>query len=357
MLCVFLACIQCASRIEECGLNEERDTEPETVYDLHPGDICSIAGIGDSHMSGFGMKRNKGLNIDGMVYEDLGASFFCGGDPGVPTVANFLRRFNPGLVGVSRGSSPVYLCENVWCNPGAKEYSPEQNAFNSGFGGSTSAHLGRQLDYLRDTFKHKRKDLMWKRKLIGVYIGETDLFRNCCEAASGKSGSAEFFEASLEKALVRIEGTFPKTLVVLYLLPEMSGLDSYLALYPRCHGKWSIATNMCPCVLLCKEKYLSAWKQFNEAIWRVSDKFQGKGSYFGVTVVPCLWDTVNRGAVRNDRSTFTSKDDCFSMSLEAHRAVATSTWNSLFVSPEKRRRNIDTGGVLYCPTGEDRFSL
>lgn len=344
-------------RIEDCPKLSPSNKEPESVYDLRPCDIKSVMAIGDGIHSGFGANPNKPKTGKNILFEDVGGSFFSGGDSGRKTFANFLRRYNPFLIGMSRGRKPFFMCNGDWCNYERSSYSPNQNIFNAAVTGCSSADLGKQLNYLRDTVKKRDSKLLEEWKIINLLIGETDLCKKSCFNPGEGLGSSSYFEKMLRKNLLRIQVIFPKkTLVALNLLPEISIHQWYLELHPRCQSRIPFVSKTCPCINS-PEIYKKTSKEFNLVVLKLQKEFNEKKiKDFAITCSPMLKDTVNRGNIKNDRSIFSSKDDCFHPSLKAHQCMAVSMWNGL-LNKEARLTNIDVSERIICPSEEDRFII
>jgi len=72
---------------------------------LRPDDIKVVAALGDSITAGFGAKGIQDgtiINLNNLA-EDRGISFAAGGDDGAITIPNFLKHYNPNLIGASLG--------------------------------------------------------------------------------------------------------------------------------------------------------------------------------------------------------------------------------------------------------------
>ncbi|KAG0170911.1 hypothetical protein DFQ30_001799 [Apophysomyces sp. BC1015] len=126
-------------------------------------------------MAAFGAKGIQGsiLNVSSL-YEYRGVSFAAGGDGNVSTVPNFIKRYNPRLLGASVGEHLVEYCEGLRDYPGVN-------------------------------FKED-----WK--LINVLIGTVDQCYSCISSYES-SISPEVYGASIDNMLARIRKEVPRALV------------------------------------------------------------------------------------------------------------------------------------------------
>ncbi|XP_023338111.1 phospholipase B1, membrane-associated [Eurytemora carolleeae] len=80
-----------------------------TVHQVRPQDIGIIGALGDSLTAGTGAKAKNILEV---LDENRGVSFTTGGEgdwKSSPTLANFIRVFNPNLKGASYGNTRAVM--------------------------------------------------------------------------------------------------------------------------------------------------------------------------------------------------------------------------------------------------------
>ncbi|KAF7661858.1 hypothetical protein LDENG_00251670 [Lucifuga dentata] len=87
-----------------CVNTAPSDSVPTSVHRLRPGDLKVVAALGDSVTAGFGAKAKNLLQLR---TEYRGVSWSIGGDKTLETVStlpNILRKFNPEIRGMSKGT-------------------------------------------------------------------------------------------------------------------------------------------------------------------------------------------------------------------------------------------------------------
>ncbi|KAI9243289.1 hypothetical protein EDC94DRAFT_71258, partial [Helicostylum pulchrum] len=93
---------------------------PTNVNDLRVDDIKVIGALGDSITAGLGIKGfNKSPNIIGnllsAIQEYRGLSYSAGGDEDAFTIANYIKYYQPNLLGWSVGQRVLGICNGDNC--------------------------------------------------------------------------------------------------------------------------------------------------------------------------------------------------------------------------------------------------
>ncbi len=348
--------------IAECPSLEGREVPPTSVHDLRPDDFKVVMGLGDSMMAGFGAKLFTMIDTE-LIHEYRGISFAMGGDPHAVTLPGFLQHYRADIVGASRGTHLVELCQGDLCPPDEVAYRPQSDQFNAAQSGAMSGNLGMEAKYLLHQVRHnKLVNVTTDWKLLTVFIGVNDICRRSCkpELKEGEPGSAGAFEAKLLTVLQRIRERLPKTLVVLMELPDASQVNWFAKRHNRCAFVLPFLALECPCAFISEE---TQWDMrlntadFNERIRKVAKTLNEDAKRigqvdFGVTVLPFMRDTDLRDDVPQH---FMSKLDCFHPSNTAHKSMARMYWNSLFL--KDRATKLVEVNDLYCPTEDDRIRI
>uniref|UniRef100_A0A8R1HM15 Lipase_GDSL domain-containing protein n=1 Tax=Caenorhabditis japonica TaxID=281687 RepID=A0A8R1HM15_CAEJA len=142
-----------------------------------------------------------------VILQYRGLAFQIGGDKSLDehiTVANVLRKFNPDLIGPSKGIGS----ENVW----------EVAHLNMGVPGAESRDLIGQARALVNTMKaHPEINIKEDWKLVNIFIGANDICVYCEDVyfnATAPHGSTTF-ENNIIKAVTLLQQNLPRTIVSL----------------------------------------------------------------------------------------------------------------------------------------------
>jgi len=148
-----------------CTFIPPSDPVPTSVHELKPGDIKVVAALGDSLTAGFAMEAKTVL---GILTEWRGRVWSIGGDDSVDkhaTLPNFLRFYNPSLVGFSTGKGMIPSVTK----PGSY--------LNVAVSGSKAQDMPAQAARLIDRIKNFPEPIDFKKdwKLVTILIGANDL--------------------------------------------------------------------------------------------------------------------------------------------------------------------------------------
>lgn len=356
--------------IHQCPLLEPRSTPPKDVSDLRPDDIKVVMALGDSVTAGFGAKLISMLDAK-ILQEYRGLSFSIGGDPNAPTVANFIRHYEPSLIGQSRGTHFIELClGGVFCAPDELTYRPNQDMFNAALSGAISRTLGMETRYLlRQVLRHHAVNVTTDWKMLTLFIGTNELCKfSCIEKSSGEASNADEYEQRIMMTLELIHQRMPRTLVNILLLSDMSQVDHFANTHPRCLHARQLLSTICPCAVLHGESGRWAMRrataEYNQRLLRIAKRMNARVAAiaraenrpleFAITVSPILRDT----DLRNDiPAHFAAKLDCFHPSATAHKSLAINIWRDLFVPYSDRATHLLEQEDIYCPSEENRFNI
>ncbi|CAP23709.2 Protein CBG02892 [Caenorhabditis briggsae] len=179
---------------------------PTSAHSVRFADIKVIGALGDSLTAANGAGAPPGDPL-AVILQYRGLAFQIGGDKSLDehiTVANVLRKFNPNLVGASKGIGS----ENVW----------EVAHLNMGVSGAESKDIIGQARTLVSTM-HSHSEINVKEdwKLVNIFIGANDICVYCEDpffnstAPHGKTT----FENNIITAVKILQDNLPRTIVSL----------------------------------------------------------------------------------------------------------------------------------------------
>lgn len=298
--------------------------------------------VGDSITTGFG--------ILGALNETRGSSFSMGGDSGAITLPNFIKYFNPALVGYSKGTYPAEVCYGDNC-PSVRYY-PNTDANNAAKSGSMVFDMvSTQLNYLiRQANQNPLINVQQDWKVLTIMIGANDLCASCSFNLTYLS--ADDYEMNLMGTLERIRASLPRTFV--NIIPGFNISQAYdLSLKtPRCANITRPLFIQCDCLFkpengAIRKDIDSRIAAFNQKAINVASYYQRKAyDNFAVVVHPFLMNT----QLSTISSSFISRLDCFHPSKPGQEALATALWNSMLTPAAKKKTSLNMSDVPICPT-------
>lgn len=342
--------------IHECPtLSPRSGAPPADVYDLRPDDIEVVMSVGDSITAGFGAHfisiripkisdfffrngiRNFPLLTTGGIFEEYrGASFFAGMDENATTVANFLAKYSSKLVGGSREQHLLTFCVGKDFAPASEYvYRPEYDQLNAAISGAECGNADQEINYLVEQ-TGAIKGFSEKWKMMSFYLGQNDMCRRA-KTVEGVDSFIEYYEHEIRRALLRIKQEFPKTVVVLMLPIEASGLRSFMGRTLACAHAFPLTMALCPCAMIYGEEGRKAMKKAHDmmvvSLKRIAEEInaqvrkevaEGGIADFGIITMPLLsgLDISEPDFPREFAATL----DCFHPSLACHQEAAKLLW-------------------------------
>lgn len=319
-----------------CPPLKPRSNPPNSVHDLRIDDFKVISAIGDSITAGFGIDGFKDpthkLQLS-TFYENRGKSWFMGGDENATTVANFVSKYNPDLVGKSTGTHLANICYGKICLP--LQYRKSDH-FNVARMGALADNLQGEIWHLKKLLKASPVvDYQNDYKLLSIFIGSND---NCLSCLFGKSWlSSKRFAKKIRRVLSFIKSNFPKTVVVISQQFKVSPVYEKTKNIPYCKKLRDRGLIVeCPCGFnpLASGNYTrhimdALIDEYNLKLVEIVQSYNDpKDTNFKVILNPYFREL----DILNNPVEFISEIDCFHPGLKAHEVLAIGTWNNLFLS-------------------------
>ncbi|CAB3404565.1 unnamed protein product [Caenorhabditis bovis] len=179
---------------------------PTSAHSVRFADIKVIGALGDSLTAANGAGAPPGDPL-AVILQYRGLAFQIGGDKSLDehiTISNILRKFNPNLVGYSKGIGS----ENVW----------EVAHLNMGVPGAESKDIIRQARNLVNAM-HSHSEINVKEdwKLVNIFIGANDICVYCEDPYFNNTAphGRTTFEHNIMQAVQILHDNLPRTIVSL----------------------------------------------------------------------------------------------------------------------------------------------
>ncbi|XP_012993938.2 phospholipase B1, membrane-associated isoform X2 [Esox lucius] len=318
-------------------------TLPTSVHKLRPGDIKVVAALGDSNTAAVGAKAKNVLERNTQY---RGVSWSIGGDQSLDTVTtlpNILKKFNPSLIGFSRGHGLLQSKGFNMAVPGAKAYD-----------------IPAQVQALIKAMKDDKKinfEQDWK--LVTLLVGARDLCDYCIDQ---NNLTPKNYSEHLMVSLDMLYKEVPRVMVNVVEVMELNPLRSVRKKDPLCSF---LQRNACPCFLNPEENSPehTEVKRINQEYQMETERLVYRGRYdgredFTVVVQPYLQNSfvpfIEDG--KPDLSFFSV--DCFHISERAHAEMAIALWNNMLepVGMKQYYNNFTYDRTkINCPSEEKPF--
>ncbi|KAJ0063009.1 hypothetical protein NL108_010620, partial [Boleophthalmus pectinirostris] len=323
---------------------------PTSAHRVRPADIKIVGALGDSLTAGFGAKaknlfelvtENKGVSwrlkftnlpLDGTV----AALIFY-------VVSDILRKFNPGLIGMSTGEGNLV-----------------QNKFNMAVSGAKIADVPAQARRLIDAMKSDPAvDFENDWKLITLFIGGNDLCGYCNDRAAL---SSQNYSQHMMETLDLLFNEVPRLLVN---VPEILQIEGLRRVKRDSFGCSVVQQFMCTCVVAPSDDSpeLSEIKRVNQELQVeteklvYSERYDGKED-FAVVVQPFFKNSIVPLSAEGIPDTTYFSEDCFHFSVRGHSSMATALWNNMLepVGKKQTYNNFsDARNDIKCPTKDHPY--
>jgi phospholipase B1 len=316
-------------------------TWPDSVHKLKPSDINVLAAFGDSITAGNGLGARHLIEV---AIENRGESWLIGGDrsieEGVVTLANILKKFNPGLKGYS-------LCA-------AQRQHERRSWFNIARPGAQNDDMLEEAELLHERMlADSRVNYTHDWKMISMFVGGNDL---CVACHNGRNTPALFYY-EFERALVYLKANMPRTIINLISMFDVTPLqnmsrgivcDLMQWGFCDCARNWTTLPMM-------REYQLEYHKVFLNL--SADPRFQADD--FAIVVQPHMRDIVppvdpSTGNIVKD----ILSPDCFHPQRISHQGFAAWLWNTLLIPVGQKPLSwpSDVASIdLSCPTEENPY--
>jgi len=328
----------------------------DNVNRLKPGNIKVTMAVGDSISAGFAMKAGHFWDVKTDFVEFRGSVFSIGGDDGEMTIPNFLRNYNPDIVGPSVNFTlpldAVSFDDHILV-----PWDPLITHLNGAQSSARIEDVPAQVDYIIEqlyTTYSKKVDMKKDWKLFTIFIGAN----NICPSCNNRTYSQpDFYEDYLEAILAQIYTNIPRTFVNVVPLFNISQVWTIHNTDPYCVFMWdTLCKGECGCLTdnsTAEDRAImdQTSVEFNDRIYKVVNSWIAKDlPEFTVRVQPFIQDLV----IPLDIGVyFVSELDCFHPSLYADQAFAIGLWNNMMTS--NKQTSLDpTNLAITCPT-EDTY--
>jgi len=186
-----------------------------------------------------------------------------------------------------------------------------------------------------------------------MLVGANDLC-GACPSDNHTDSQPDFWINMYDGFITKIYETLPKTFVAVTSLLNISIVwDAMMKDHDKKQQDHCMDMRKhfheCPCLDSGKASDRASMDlytvAFNQRLENMATQWQQKNlTDFYVSYQPFL------GGLTIPNMTFLSPLDCFHPSWEAHRAFATTMWNSLFLPPAEKPTAIQLTDYLFCPT-------
>ncbi|XP_004540396.2 phospholipase B1, membrane-associated isoform X1 [Maylandia zebra] len=325
-----------------CSNTAPSNSVPTSAHKVRPADIKVVAALGDSLTAAFGAKSQSLVELS---TEYRGVSWSIGGDDTLETVTtlpNILKKFNPDVQGMSKGT-------------GKKEAG-----FNVAVSGAKISQIPAQVRSLIDAMKEDPAvDFENDWKLVTLFIGGNDLCQYCNDRAMH---SPKNYSYHMMTSLDMLYNEVPRTIVNVLGILEIEGL--------RKINKDTLGCNVvqqfvCRCFLDPGENSpeLAEAKRINREYQTETEKLLDGGRYddkedFAVVLQPFFKSTILPFNAEGQPDVTYFSQDCFHFSERGHADMAVAVWNNMMEPVgEKQTYNAFSNGRdrIKCPTEEHPY--
>lgn len=211
-----------------------------------------------------------------------------------------------------------------------------------------------QLDYLEAELLALNVDVEKTWKVLTLFVGANDL---CLVCKMQKRFDPTEFAEYYRRVLIEIRNRFPRTLVNVVELFNVSAIYRATEDQPYCRGVHRLVFLECDCAFGPEsearpfrdmmDEMATAYNQQVRAVIR--DLSQVRNETFAIALHPFTRDLNITSFPMEMISTL----DCFHPSAKSHGLTATALWNSMLTPPEERPRNIPSLTLEPLCAGED----
>lgn len=336
-----------------CQYKEHSIPETDNVNRLQPADISIVAALGDSVIGSTGASAPNFLS----TREQYRGVSFAIGQAGswetVMTLPNFLREFNPRVVG---GST----------NQGGED-DPGSN-LNLASPGATSVELIEQAKKLIKILHNPVDDKRWK--VVTILIGHNDICTHPCNTTyTSFDASPPFYRNRVMQVLDMLRDNLPRTFVNWVPLLDITITLDMADKPPFCYISHPY---VCPCLYtwpkgipafggipLGREGMRSLQRGYVEELERLINSGRYERPDFTVVVQPAFTELELfkrrdfKQRLVNDYSYFAP--DCLHPSQKLHGLMARALWNNMLSPLGSKATSWSKDPPFLCPSPQSPF--
>lgn len=306
---------------ETCPELPRRQFQPDRADNVRPDEIEIAMGMGDSLSLGMGL-------FSPWFMEHRGWALFTGCEADAVTLPNFVKAYNPNLIGCAMGTTPMGEMPGTHGKQ-CKEEHWHLCGLNAAVDGARVGWLMQEVDWLEMRLE-KMLPGQWqdKWKMVTIFTGLDDVvFGSGNNKTHPVPTDVEILEKEFEAALDALHKRFPKLLVNVMSLPEKLDpevpyltLDCKLAIgSSKLAGlKWSD-----------RSLWQKSIEEYNQMFVRVVARWQTKVCTYDSCpmVIALRFGIVNTFLGVHELDPL----DCFHPKLRATEAVSINLWNEMLL--------------------------
>jgi len=289
-----------------------------------------------------------------MLVEYRGDVFSIGGNDGYYTLPNFLKKYNPSLVGASIGNS-LPLDYVKWKNHVIQPFDPKISHLNGAQSGARVEDVPAQIDYLTQELKttlNTSVDFLNDWKVLTILIGANNLCGACSNASYTQP---TFYQQQLQSVLEKTYSQIPRVFVNVLLMFNISQVYTVMMTSEYCKLAVNYVTSSeCGCLTdhttpAQREAMDVFGAAYNQKIYELEEAWAAKNlTDFAVRVQPFLQDL----SLAEVGIKFVSELDCFHPSGLADGAMAIGLWNNMLQPKGQKETTIPFNVTFVCPTAD-----
>jgi len=327
-----------------------------TVNNLRPQDIDIVASVGDSVTAGTGALAKNILEVNN---ENRGSTYFTGSDGGwdtCPSVYNFIRQYNPRVVGGATGRTNIVML------PFIRMEETGDRGLNLSVSGAVAEDVPGMIRRIIDMVK-QIPGWMHKWKMISILIGHNDLCSYSCNTSFLSLGlgrrirvEPQDYERNIRKSLDLLATELPRTFVVLFAPIDVTLVQSLVNKPLLCNFTHKYE---CPCLFekgqgrrgMKRVKWLHS--QYRKILEKLSYESRYNRDDFTVEYLTTFSDDIPMTRLRDGRvvpDISLLAPDCFHFMKELHSRVGVNIWNNLLQPQDRRVTNVQTRIPIMCPS-------
>ncbi|CAI4223686.1 unnamed protein product [Auanema sp. JU1783] len=333
----------------QCDSNVMRKSAkvPKNVNSVRYGDIKVIGALGDSLTAANGAGASKGDAV-AVILQYRGLAFQIGGDKSLDehvTITNVLRKFNPNLVGYSKGIGSA----NVW----------EVSELNQAIPGAETKDLVGQARILVQLMKkHSEINVQEDWKLVNIFIGANDMCAYCGTNGTG-AYDPKVFKQNIIDAVKVLQDSLPRTIVSLTGMMDMGMLRTIDRKKYFCDG---LHVFECPCekkASFTNDDISAACHLEMNAEQQIQDQRVFDTEDFTFVIQPFLNNLTTPPMTPDGEVDLTwFAPDCFHFSQFGHANIGKHLWNTIIqpVGAKQTSVNLSDPTIpLRCPDASCPF--